>query len=77
VNFEADAGLRPFTSQNGYRLFNLRLGLAEIDDRWSIEGWVNNVGNKHYITTEFALPVAVLQTWAIPRTFGGTAKLNF
>lgn len=77
VNFEADAGLRPFTSQNGYSLFNLRLGLAEIDDRWSIEGWVNNVGNKHYITTEFALPVAVLQTWAIPRTFGATARLNF
>ena len=77
VFFEADEGARPFTTQPGFSLFNARAGLAEIGDRWSIEGWVNNIGNKHYVTTIFAVPTSVLQVWSLPRTYGGTVRLRF
>lgn len=77
IFFEADEGARPFTSQAGYGLVNLRAGLAEIDERWALEAFVNNVGDKHYVTNIFAVPVTVLQTWSIPRTYGATVRHRF
>jgi iron complex outermembrane receptor protein len=77
VFFEADEGARPFTSQPGFSLFNARVGLASIDERWSLDAWVRNIGDERYVTTSFALPVAVLQTWSLPRTYGATARFAF
>ncbi|WP_156680767.1 TonB-dependent receptor [Sphingomonas profundi] len=77
IFFEADEGARPFTSQEGFSLFNARVGLAEIDDRWAVEGWVSNIADKHYVNTVFSVPVTVLQVWSLPRTYGGTVRYRF
>ncbi|MGV3769573.1 MAG: TonB-dependent receptor [Sphingobium phenoxybenzoativorans] len=77
IFFEADEGARPFTSQDGYSLFNARLGIGSVDKGWSVDGWVRNITNKHYVTTIFAVPVSVLQIWSIPRTYGLTGRVDF
>lgn len=70
-NFEA-------TSQNGYGLLDLRLGV-ESDNGWSLDGWVKNAANKTYFTEILASGSAALISGQVgsPRTFGATLGFKF
>lgn len=68
--------------QDGYVLVNGRIGLTNIADRFSIEGWVQNMFNTNYTQVAFNTPfVASQQTYsaflAEPRTYGVTLKATF
>lgn len=62
---------------DSYSLFNARVGLAEIEDRWFVTGCLSNLGIKKYATTIFAVHVTVLQFWSLPRTYGAAARFRF
>ena len=68
--------------QDGYILVNGRIGLTNIADRFSIEGWVQNMFDVDYTQVAFNTPfVAPQQTYsaflAEPRTYGVTVKAKF
>lgn len=70
-NFEA-------TSQNGYGLLDLRLGV-ESENGWSLEAWVKNATDKTYFTEILASGSAALISGQVgsPRTFGATVGYKF
>ncbi|WP_425334372.1 TonB-dependent receptor [Pelagerythrobacter marensis] len=68
--------------QDGYVIVNGRVGLTNIADRFSIEGWVQNLFDKNYTQVAFNTPfVASQQTYsaflAEPRTYGITVRGEF
>ncbi len=68
--------------QDGFVIVNGRVGLTNIADRFSIEGWVQNLFNKDYTQVAFNTPfVAPQQTFsaflAEPRTYGVTLRGSF
>ncbi|MEZ5692658.1 MAG: TonB-dependent receptor [Altererythrobacter sp.] len=68
--------------QDGYFIVNGRIGVTNIADRFSIEGWVNNLFDKDYTQVAFNTPfVAPQQTYsaflAEPRTYGVTIRGKF
>lgn len=68
--------------QDGYFIVNGRIGLTNIADRFSIEGWAQNLFNKDYTQVAFNTPfVAPQQTFsaflAEPRTYGVTVRGKF
>ncbi len=68
--------------QDGFVIVNGRIGLTNIADRFSIEGWVQNLFNKDYTQVAFNTPfVAPQQTFsaflAEPRTYGVTLRGKF
>ncbi|WP_321324101.1 TonB-dependent receptor domain-containing protein [uncultured Parasphingorhabdus sp.] len=68
--------------QDGFTLVNARLGVRGPDDRWAIEGWVQNLFDVDYSQVAFNTPfVASQQTYsaflAEPRTYGITLRGQF
>ena len=68
--------------QDGYVVVNARIGLTNIADRFSVEGWVQNAFDKGYTQVAFNTPfVAEQQTYsaflAEPRTYGLTVRGKF
>ncbi|MBX7535241.1 TonB-dependent receptor [Qipengyuania sp. GH1] len=68
--------------QDGYTLVNYRVGITNIADRFSVEGWVNNLFDQNYSQVAFNTPfVAEQQTYsaflAEPRTYGVTLRAEF
>ena len=68
--------------QDSYVVVNGRIGLTNIADRFSIEGWVQNAFNEDYTQVAFNTPfVAPQQTYsaflAEPRTYGVTVRAEF
>ena len=68
--------------QDGYIVVNGRIGVTNIADRFSIEGWVQNLFNVDYTQVAFNTPfVAPQQTYsaylAEPRTYGITLRGEF
>lgn len=68
--------------QDGYIVVNGRIGLTNIADRFSIEGWVQNMFDEDYTQVAFNTPfVAPQQTYsaflAEPRTYGVTVRAEF
>ena len=68
--------------QDGFILVNARLGLTGIADRFSIEGWAQNLFDVDYSQVAFNTPfVAPQQTYsaflAEPRTYGVTLRAEF
>ena len=68
--------------QDGFFIVNGRIGLTNIADRFSIEGWVQNLLDKDYTQVAFNTPfVAPQQTYsaflAEPRTYGVTVRGKF
>ena len=68
--------------QDSYFLVNGRVGVTNIADRFSIEGWVQNLFDKDYTQVAFNTPfVAPQQTYsaflAEPRTYGVTVRGRF
>ena len=68
--------------QESYVVVNGRIGLTNIADRFSIEGWVQNLFDQDYTQVAFNTPfVAPQQTYsaflAEPRTYGITLRGEF
>lgn len=68
--------------QDSYVIVNGRIGVTDIADRFSIEGWVQNLFDKDYTQVAFNTPfVAEQQTYsaylAEPRTYGITLRGEF
>ena len=68
--------------QDGYVVVNGRIGVTDIADKFSIEGWVSNLFNEDYTQVAFNTPfVAPQQTYsaflAEPRTYGITVRGKF
>ncbi len=68
--------------QDGYFLVNGRIGIRGPDEKWAIEGWVQNLFDKDYTQVAFNTPfVASQQTYsaflAEPRTYGITVRGRF
>ncbi len=68
--------------QESFVIVNGRIGLTNIADRFSIEGWVQNMFDKDYTQVAFNTPfVAPQQTYsaylAEPRTYGITVRGEF
>ena len=74
--------------QEGYAVFNGRIGLAQLNDKWRIELWAKNLFDKDYIQVAFDAPLqgsgtgpGSTQTFgaflANPRTFGLTLRRQF
>ncbi|MBL4858066.1 MAG: TonB-dependent receptor, partial [Erythrobacter sp.] len=68
--------------QDGYIVVNGRIGLTNIADRFSIEGWVQNMFDEDYTQVAFNTPfIAPQQTYsaflAEPRTYGVTVRAEF
>ncbi|RIV76078.1 TonB-dependent receptor [Pelagerythrobacter aerophilus] len=68
--------------QDSYVVVNGRVGITNIADRFSIEGWVQNLFDKNYTQVAFNTPfIAEQQTYsaflAEPRTYGITVRGEF
>jgi outer membrane receptor for ferrienterochelin and colicin len=68
--------------QDGYIVVNGRIGLTNIADRFSIEGWVQNMFDEDYtqvaINTPFVAPQQTYSAFlAEPRTYGVTVRAEF
>lgn len=68
--------------QDSYVVVNGRIGLTNIADRFSIEGWVQNLFDTNYTQVAFNTPfIASQQTYsaflAEPRTYGITVRGKF
>lgn len=68
--------------QDGFIVVNGRIGLTNIADRFSVEGWVQNAFDEDYTQVAFNTPfVAPQQTYsaflAEPRTYGVTVRAEF
>ncbi len=47
-DYNTGSDLFPQKEQDGYALFNARIGVRGPDERWSIEAWAQNIFNKDY-----------------------------
>jgi len=69
----------PSTREPGYWLVNASLGIAQIDDRWSLTAFVRNLGDKQYrsyVNDLFSFGWTLNQ-YGPPRTFGLRAAAKF
>ena len=55
-DYNTGSDLFPQKAQDGYALFNARVGLRGKDERWAIEFWGQNVFNKNYAQVAFNSP---------------------
>lgn len=69
----------PSTREPGYWLVNASVGIAEIDDRWSLTGFVRNLADKQYrsyVNDLFSFGWTLNQ-YGLPRTYGLRATAKF
>ncbi|GGO90061.1 TonB-dependent receptor [Stakelama pacifica] len=81
-NYNTGSDLLYGKEQDSYVLLNARIGIRGPDQRWSIEGWAQNLTNTQYTQVAFNTPfVASQQTYsaylAEPRTYGVTLRGKF
>jgi len=66
--------------QPGYGKVNLRVGLGDIDGRWSVEGWAQNLFDIQTRNTTFNTPLRADSRGAFieePRTWGFTIRARY
>ena len=66
--------------QEGFFLFNARVGIQTADERWSLEGWVQNLADEEYYQVGFDAPLQPGSHNAFlgaPRTYGVTLRSRF
>ncbi|MEA3389908.1 MAG: TonB-dependent receptor [Pseudomonadota bacterium] len=71
---------RAVLKQDGYALLNMRITLADADDKWEIAFWGKNLTRKVYKTAGYDLASSFgfdLLTYGQPRTFGGELTYRF
>jgi outer membrane receptor protein involved in Fe transport len=55
-DYNTGSDLFPQKEQDGYALFNARLGIRGPDEKWGIELWAQNLFNKQYAQVAFNSP---------------------
>ena len=55
-DYNTGSDLFPQKEQDGYALFNARVGVRGPDEKWAIEFWAQNVFNKQYAQVAFNSP---------------------
>ena len=71
--------LDPEKMQDGYALFNARVGIGAVDDSWNLELWSQNITDEDYIQVGFDGPFQAGSFNAFlgrPRTYGVTLRLR-
>lgn len=73
-DYNTGSDLFPQKAQDGYALFNARVGLRGPDEKWGIELWAQNIFNKQYAQVAFNSPFqegATNAAFADPQYPGG------
>lgn len=73
-DYNTGSDLFPQKEQNGYAIFNARLGVRGPDEKWGIELWAQNIFNKQYAQVAFNSPFqegGVSGAFADPQFPGG------
>ena len=52
-DYNTGSDLFPQKEQNGYAIFNARIGVRGPDEKWGIEFWGQNIFNKQYAQVAF------------------------
>ncbi len=55
-DYNTGSDLFPQKAQDGYALFNARLGIRGPDEKWGVELWAQNIFNKNYAQVAFNSP---------------------
>ena len=55
-DYNTGSDLFPQKSQDGYALFNARVGVRGPDEKWGVELWAQNIFNKNYAQVAFNSP---------------------
>lgn len=64
------------TKEDGYWLTNARLGIAAVNERWSVYLWGKNLADKRYRTQVLTTSVGFAESWGQPRTYGIGLELS-
>jgi iron complex outermembrane receptor protein len=73
-DYNTGSDLFPQKEQDGYAIFNARLGVRGPDEKWGIELWAQNIFNKQYAQVAFNSPFqegATTGAFADPQYPGG------
>lgn len=73
-DYNTGSDLFPQKEQNGYAIFNARIGVRGPDEKWGIELWAQNMFNKQYAQVAFNSPFqegGVSGAFADPQYPGG------
>ncbi len=77
-DFNTGSDLFPEKNQDGYDVWNARIGLRGPEERWAVEFWGQNIFNARYTQVAFNSPlqgsgsIAQVQTFGAPRYASGT-----
>ena len=55
-DYNTGSDLFPQKEQDGYAIFNARIGIRGPDERWGVEFWGQNIFNKQYAQVAFNSP---------------------
>jgi len=55
--YNTGSDLYPEKEQQGYALFNARIGVRGPNERWSLEFWGQNIFNQNYVQVDFNSPL--------------------
>ncbi|MGD9816593.1 MAG: TonB-dependent receptor [Hyphomonadaceae bacterium] len=76
--------LRPSKVQPAYTLFNARIGIGDINERWSLELWGRNIFDEEYAQIMFDVPLQQGSAGPTqgaflgdPATYGLTLRVNY
>ena len=71
VRFRLTQAVPALGYQSGFGILNARIGVASLEDIWTVSIWGRNLADKRYLVDVFdQSPINVLQIWNVPRTFG-------
>lgn len=56
-SYNTGSDLSPFKKQDGFAVFNGRIGIGSKDERWTLEGWAQNLFDEDYYQVVFAAPL--------------------
>lgn len=73
-HYNTGSDLFPEKEQDGYAVFNGRLGLRGPDQRWALELWGQNIFNKHYQQVAFNAPFQGANSVAQVEAFGAPGR---
>lgn len=63
--------------QRAFGLLNLNVTWTDPSDHWSFSVFGRNVTNRKYANQIFSNPLAIVQTWGAPVTYGATVSFKY
>ncbi len=72
-----EATNQPFDRADAYWIFNARIALRDIDERWEVYLFGRNLANEEYLTYINNIPFFKLDIYGEPRTIGLGARVQF